>query len=149
MGLVEAILEDPTIVLRKQRDKARSRAVQKMKEEGYTFEERQERVQYIDYPQPNKEFILVLSGLRREAWAWAWGSQGPEADAREQGHSGRASVGGRGGLGSGHALEVGGKASLRPQRPTNRVATATPSASQTSFPTTSSCFGNCNPPSDH
>src|SRR5690606_2288575 len=57
LSLVEAILEQPTIVLRKQLDRLKAEAVAKMKADGLEYDERMAQLDKIDYPKPNAGFI--------------------------------------------------------------------------------------------
>ncbi len=57
ISLAEAIVEDPTAVLRRQVDKAKDRLVADMKAEGIEYEERMERLEEVEHPKPGKEFI--------------------------------------------------------------------------------------------
>jgi superfamily II DNA/RNA helicase len=57
LSLVEAILEDPAIILRKQLDRIRGEAVARMKSEGLEYEERMAELDKIEAPKPNASFI--------------------------------------------------------------------------------------------
>ncbi len=57
LSLVEAILENPTIILRKQLDRIKGEAVARMKAEGIEYDERMERLAELVYPKPNADFI--------------------------------------------------------------------------------------------
>ncbi|MDA0766823.1 MAG: DUF3516 domain-containing protein [Verrucomicrobia bacterium] len=57
ISLAEAIVEDPTAVLRRQVDKAKDRLVADMKAEGIEYEERMERLEEVEHPKPGKDFI--------------------------------------------------------------------------------------------
>lgn len=57
ISLIEAILEDPTAVIRKQVDKAKSELMASMKAEGIEYEERIERLEEVEQPMPGKDFI--------------------------------------------------------------------------------------------
>ena len=57
ISLVEAILEDPTAVIRKQVDKAKSELMAAMKAEGIEYDERIERLEEVEHPKPGKDFI--------------------------------------------------------------------------------------------
>ncbi len=58
LSFVEAILEDPWVVLNQQREKARSAAYQQMKADGIEYDERQEKLEKITYPMPDADVIL-------------------------------------------------------------------------------------------
>ena len=57
LSLVESILEDPDIILRKQLDKIKSQKMAEMKMAGIEYEERMEELEKLEYPKPNREFI--------------------------------------------------------------------------------------------
>lgn len=57
LTLVESILENPDLVLRRQLDAIKTIAMQQMKEEGIEFDERVARLDELEYPKPNRDFI--------------------------------------------------------------------------------------------
>src|SRR5438045_5981872 len=57
LTLVESILEDPDIILRKQLDKLKTQKMAEMKMEGIEFDKRIEELEKLEYPKPNREFI--------------------------------------------------------------------------------------------
>ena len=57
LTLVESILEDPDIILRKQLDKVKDRKMAEMKMEGIEYDERIEELEKLEHPKPNREFI--------------------------------------------------------------------------------------------
>ncbi len=57
LTLVESILEDPDIILRKQLDKIKSQKMAEMKMEGIEYDKRIEELEKLEYPKPNREFI--------------------------------------------------------------------------------------------
>ena len=57
LTLVESILEDPDIILRKQLDKLKTQKMAEMKMAGIEFDERIEELEKLEYPKPNREFI--------------------------------------------------------------------------------------------
>ena len=57
ISLVEAILEDPTAVIRKQLDKLKSELVAKLKDQGVEYDDRMEQLDEVEHPKPGKEFI--------------------------------------------------------------------------------------------
>ncbi|HZO16828.1 MAG TPA: DUF3516 domain-containing protein, partial [Polyangiaceae bacterium] len=59
LSLVEAILEDPHVILRKQLDRLKGEAVSRMKAEGMEYEERMVELEKLTYPKPNAQFIYV------------------------------------------------------------------------------------------
>lgn len=59
LSLVEAVLDDPHVVLRKQLDRIKGTAVAEMKAAGIEYDERMEELEKLDYPKPNAEFIYA------------------------------------------------------------------------------------------
>jgi superfamily II DNA/RNA helicase len=57
LSLVEAILEDPHPILKKQLDRIKGEAVAKMKADGIEYDDRMEELSKLDYPKPNAAFI--------------------------------------------------------------------------------------------
>ena len=57
LTLVESILEDPDLILRKQLDKVKGQAVAEMKMQGIEYNERMEELEKLEYPKPNRDFI--------------------------------------------------------------------------------------------
>ncbi len=57
LTLVESILEDPELILRKQLAKVKDQAVTDMKAEGMEYNERMEELEKLEYPKPNCDFI--------------------------------------------------------------------------------------------
>src|SRR6202035_2331531 len=57
LTLVEAILEDPEVVLRRQVDKIKQELVAQMKADGIPYEERMERLERHKHPQPLADFL--------------------------------------------------------------------------------------------
>jgi superfamily II RNA helicase len=84
ISLVEAILEDPTVILRKQVDKAKDELVAEMKREGIEYDERMERLEEVEHPKPGKDFIYNTYNefLIGNPWAKEAGVR-PKSVARE------------------------------------------------------------------
>jgi len=57
LSLVEAILEDPAIILRKQLDKVKDQKMAEMKMDGIEYDQRMEELEKLEHPKPNREFI--------------------------------------------------------------------------------------------
>ena len=57
LSLVEAILENPTVVLQAQENKLKSEKIGELKAAGVEYEERMAELEKISYPKPNAEFI--------------------------------------------------------------------------------------------
>jgi superfamily II RNA helicase len=59
LSMVEAILEDPDVVLWKQLDRARGEAVAEMKARGLEYQERMAELEKVEYPKPNRDFVYA------------------------------------------------------------------------------------------
>ncbi len=57
LSLVEAMLENPTVVLNAQENKLKSEKIGELKAAGVEYEERMAELEKISYPKPNAEFI--------------------------------------------------------------------------------------------
>ncbi len=57
LTLVESILEDPAIILRKQLDQVKDRKMAEMKMAGIEYDQRMEELEKLEHPKPNREFI--------------------------------------------------------------------------------------------
>jgi len=57
LTLVESILENPELILRKQLDKVKSQAVADMKTQGIEYNQRMEELEKLEFPKPNREFV--------------------------------------------------------------------------------------------
>ena len=57
LTLVESILEDPDLILRKQLDKVKGQAIAEMKMQGIEYDQRMEELEKLEYPKPNRDFI--------------------------------------------------------------------------------------------
>jgi len=59
LTLVEAIVENPDMILRKQLDRVKREKINAMKMEGIPYEERMIELEKLEYPKPNREFIYA------------------------------------------------------------------------------------------
>ncbi|MEM7698958.1 MAG: DUF3516 domain-containing protein, partial [Verrucomicrobiota bacterium] len=59
LSLVEAITENPVIILRKQTDKAKTELLAELKAEGVDYDERIERLERVTWPKPGADFIYA------------------------------------------------------------------------------------------
>jgi hypothetical protein len=84
LTLVESILEDPDIILRKQLDKIKSRRIAEMKLDGIPYEERMEELEKLEYPKPNREFVYSTFNAFADKHPWV-GQENirPKSIARE------------------------------------------------------------------
>ena len=57
LTLVESILENPDIILRKQLDKVKDQKMAEMKMAGIEYDQRMEELEKLEHPKPNREFI--------------------------------------------------------------------------------------------
>jgi superfamily II RNA helicase len=55
--LVEAILENPEVILRRQLDKLKGEAVAAMKEAGLDYDQRMAELEKLEYPKPLRDFV--------------------------------------------------------------------------------------------
>lgn len=70
LSLVEAILENPTAVLLRQVDRIKDELVAQMKAEGVEYEERMARLEEVEYPKPNAEFIYETFNAFAKSHPW-------------------------------------------------------------------------------
>lgn len=71
ISLVEAIVEDPVVVLRKQVDQLKTALMAQLKEEGMEYEDRLEALEEVEHPKPGKEFIYATYNEFVLANPWA------------------------------------------------------------------------------
>ncbi len=57
LTVVESVLEDPEIILRKQADREKTRILAEMKADGIGYEERMERLEKITHPKPLADWL--------------------------------------------------------------------------------------------
>jgi superfamily II RNA helicase len=84
LTLVESILEDPDILLRKQLDKLKTQKMAEMKMAGLEYDERMEELEKLEYPKPNREFIYSTFNAFADKHPWV-GQENirPKSIARE------------------------------------------------------------------
>ncbi len=84
LTLVEAILENPRVVLYKQIDKIKGEKIAEMKAEGIPYDERMEKLEQIDYPKPNRDFLYITFNAFAEKHPWVRADNiRPKSIARE------------------------------------------------------------------
>jgi superfamily II RNA helicase len=84
LSVVESILEDPDVILRRQADRAKGRLVAQLKEEGVPYEERMERLEDVTHPKPLADFLYGAFNEFRGAHPWTAGSDvSPKSIGRE------------------------------------------------------------------
>lgn len=57
LTLVESILENPEVVLQRQLDHLKGEVVAELKAQGVEYEERMAKLEELEYPKPNRDFI--------------------------------------------------------------------------------------------
>jgi hypothetical protein len=84
LTLVESILEDPVLILRKQLDKLKGQKVAEMKMEGLDYDQRMEELEKLEHPKPNREFIYSTFNAFADKHPWV-GQENirPKSIARE------------------------------------------------------------------
>ncbi|MGE3311599.1 MAG: DEAD/DEAH box helicase [Limisphaerales bacterium] len=82
--LVESILENPEIILRRQLDKLKNRMMAEWKQEGIEYNERMARLDELEYPKPRREFIYETFNAFADRHPWV-GQENirPKSIARE------------------------------------------------------------------
>ncbi len=84
LSLVESILEDPEVILRQQVSRAKGELVARLKAEGVPYEERMERLEEVEHPQPLKDLILGAFESFRAVHPWVGGrAVSPKSIGRE------------------------------------------------------------------
>ncbi|HRS37446.1 MAG TPA: DUF3516 domain-containing protein [Thermoanaerobaculia bacterium] len=84
LSLVEAILENPEIVLRKQVDRLKGELVAELKAQGLSYEERMERLAEVTHPQPLADFLHGQFARFRRSHPWVGGNDvAPKSIGRE------------------------------------------------------------------
>jgi len=84
LTLVESILEDPDLILRKQLDKLKGQKMAEMKMAGVEYDERIEELEKLEYPKPNRDFVYSTFNAFADKHPWV-GEENirPKSIARE------------------------------------------------------------------
>ena len=84
LTLVESIVEDPDIILRKQLDRVKDQKMAEMKMEGVEYDQRMEELEKLEYPKPNREFVYSTFNAFADKHPWV-GQENirPKSIARE------------------------------------------------------------------
>ncbi len=84
LTLVESILENPEIILRRQLDRIKDRAIAQWKADGMEYDQRMEELEKLEYPKPLKEFIYTTFNAFADRHPWV-GEENirPKSIARE------------------------------------------------------------------
>ncbi|MCM2281717.1 MAG: DUF3516 domain-containing protein [Bdellovibrionaceae bacterium] len=70
LTLVESILENPDLVLRKQLDRVKGERLRELKEAGVEYEERMAELENLEYPKPRRDFIYETFNSFSERHPW-------------------------------------------------------------------------------
>lgn len=89
LTLVEAILENPDLILQKQLDKLKGIKVAEMKAAGVEYEERMEELAKLEHPKPHREFIYGTFNDFAAKHPWATDNIRPKSIAREMFETGQ------------------------------------------------------------
>jgi superfamily II RNA helicase len=84
LTLVESILENPELILRRQLDKLKTTAIAEMKAAGMEYDERMEELEKLEHPKPLREFIYSTFNEFSDRHPWV-GEENihPKSIARE------------------------------------------------------------------
>jgi superfamily II RNA helicase len=84
LTLVESILENPEVILRKQLDRLKGRKVAEMKAEGLDYDQRMAELEKLEYPKPLRDFVYMTFNAFAERHPWV-GEENirPKSIARE------------------------------------------------------------------
>ena len=82
--LVESILENPEIILRKQLDRVKDRKMAEMKMQGVEYDARMDELEKLEYPKPKREFVYSTFNAFADRHPWV-GQENirPKSIARE------------------------------------------------------------------
>ncbi len=70
LTLIESILENPELILRKQLDKLKGQKLFELKAAGVEYEERMEELEKLEYPKPNRDFIYETFNQFASSHPW-------------------------------------------------------------------------------
>ncbi len=84
LTLVESILENPDLILRKQLDKLKGRKVAEMKAEGLDYDQRMAELEKLEHPKPLRDFVYSTFNAFADRHPWV-GEENiqPKSIARE------------------------------------------------------------------
>jgi hypothetical protein len=84
LTLVESILENPELILRKQLDRVKDEAISRWKAEGMEYDQRMEELEKLEYPKPLRDFIYETFNAFADRHPWV-GAENikPKSIARE------------------------------------------------------------------
>jgi hypothetical protein len=84
LTLVESILENPDLILRRQLDRLKGEKVAELKAQGMEYDQRMEELEKLEYPKPCREFVYSTFNAFSEKHPWV-GQENirPKSIARE------------------------------------------------------------------
>ena len=84
LTLVESILENPDLILRKQLDRVKDQAIATWKADGMEYDQRMEEMEKLEYPKPLREFVYDTFNAFADRHPWV-GEEAirPKSIARE------------------------------------------------------------------
>jgi superfamily II RNA helicase len=84
LTLVESILENPELILRRQLDRLKGKAVAEMKAAGIEYDQRMEELEKLEHPKPLREFVYSTFNAFTDRHPWV-GEENirPKSIARE------------------------------------------------------------------
>ena len=84
LSLVEAVVENPEVILQRQLDRIKTEKMAEMKSQGIEYDERIAELEKLDYPKPNKDFIYDTFNAfaRKHPWVTTENIR-PKSIARE------------------------------------------------------------------
>ncbi|MDB6031155.1 MAG: box helicase [Verrucomicrobiales bacterium] len=84
LTLVESILENPDLILRKQLDKVKDQKMAEMKMDGVEYDQRMDELEKLEYPKPKREFVYSTFNAFADKHPWV-GQENirPKSIARE------------------------------------------------------------------
>jgi len=84
LTLVESILENPEVILRRQLDRIKDRAVAQMKADGFDYDQRMAELEKLEYPKPLRDFVYDTFNAFADRHPWV-GEENirPKSIARE------------------------------------------------------------------
>jgi hypothetical protein len=84
LSLVEAVIENPRAILFRQLDKLKGELVARLKAEGVDYAERMEKLEEVEHPKPNADFLYESFEAFSQTHPWVAGEHlRPKSIARE------------------------------------------------------------------
>jgi superfamily II RNA helicase len=84
VSLVESVLEDPTIVLRRQLDVIKTELINRLKAEGVSYDERMNQLDQVTAPAPRADYLFAVFEHFRSNHPWVGGDMiKPKSIGRE------------------------------------------------------------------